>query len=44
VDGTFFRHFLDSPEQGLLVVPIFSDVEHRGGGTLLAQRHVAVSP
>jgi hypothetical protein len=42
VDGTFFRHFLDSPEQGLLVVPLFSDVEHRGGGTVYAADSVPV--
>ena len=35
-DGNGHRHFLDSPEQGLLVLPLFSDVEHKGGGTLLA--------
>lgn len=35
-DGDFFRHFLDSPEQGLLVVAIFSDLESRGGGTFIA--------
>ncbi|MBW3625509.1 MAG: hypothetical protein KY468_19100 [Armatimonadetes bacterium] len=41
-DGNFFRHFLDSPEQGLLVIPIFSDIEHRGGGTFLAVDSVPV--
>jgi hypothetical protein len=35
-DGDFFRHFLDSPEQGLLVIALFSDIEERGGGTQLA--------
>jgi hypothetical protein len=35
-DGDFFRHFLDSPEQGLLVIGIFSDIEPRGGGTFIA--------
>lgn len=35
-DGDFFRHFLDSPEQGLLVIALFSDVRTRGGGTYLA--------
>jgi hypothetical protein len=35
-DGDFFRHFLDSPEQGLLVIGLFSDIEPRGGGTYLA--------
>lgn len=35
-DGDFFRHFLDSPEQGLLVIGVFSDIEEGGGGTYLA--------
>ncbi|HXX68394.1 MAG TPA: hypothetical protein VEK07_14490 [Polyangiaceae bacterium] len=35
-DGDFFRHFLDSPEQGLLVIAIFSDIQQRGGATALA--------
>ena len=36
VDGDFFRHFLDSPEQGLLVVVLFSDIAENGGATQLA--------
>lgn len=35
-DGWHFRHFLDSPEQGLLVVPFYSDVRRRAGGTVVA--------
>jgi hypothetical protein len=35
-DGDFFRHFLDSPEQGLLVIAVFSDIEERGGATYIA--------
>lgn len=35
-DGDFFRHFLDSPEQGLLVIGLFSDIAPRGGATYLA--------
>lgn len=35
VDGDFFWHFLDSPEQALLVVPLFSDIQPRGGGTMI---------
>jgi hypothetical protein len=42
VDGNFFRHFLDSPEQGLLVVPLFSDVATRGGGTVFAPDSIPV--
>ena len=26
IDGDFFVHFLDSPEQALLVIPVFSDI------------------
>ena len=40
-DGWHFRHFLDSPEQGLLVVPIFSDILPRGGGTCIATDSIA---
>lgn len=36
VDGDFFVHFLDSPEQGLLVIPVFSDIDEGGGGTMVA--------
>lgn len=50
-DGDFFRHFLDSPEQGLLVIGIFSDIERGGGGTFIAcdsvghvARHLAAHP
>ncbi|KAH6679636.1 hypothetical protein B0J14DRAFT_504590 [Halenospora varia] len=35
-DGDFFVHFLDSPEQALLVIAIWSDIETHGGGTALA--------
>lgn len=35
VDGNFFAHYLDSPEQGLLVLPLFTDVRPGGGGTML---------
>ena len=40
-DGDFFRHFLDSPEQGLLTIVIWSDIEPRGGGTFVACDSVA---
>ncbi|TBU23269.1 hypothetical protein BD311DRAFT_92050 [Dichomitus squalens] len=36
VDGDFFVHFLDSPEQALLVIPVFSDIAHAGGATYIA--------
>ena len=32
-DGSYFRHFLDSREQALLTVLLWSDVAPRGGGT-----------
>ncbi|HLK56522.1 MAG TPA: hypothetical protein VKU00_08160 [Chthonomonadaceae bacterium] len=35
-DGDFFRHFLDSPEQGLLTIVIWSDIAPQGGGTFVA--------
>ena len=41
-DGDFFRHFLDSPEQGLLVIALWSDVVPTGGATFLA--HDSVKP
>ena len=41
-DGDFFRHFLDSPEQGLLTLLLWSDIEPRGGGTFVACDSVPV--
>lgn len=44
VDGDFFMHFLDSPEQGLLVIPLFTNIKEHGGGTMIcpdAIGHVA---
>jgi len=35
-DGQHFRHSVDSPHQGLLLLCCFSRVEPRGGGTLVA--------
>ncbi|PVG01076.1 hypothetical protein CPB86DRAFT_781977 [Serendipita vermifera] len=35
VDGDFFVHFLDSKEQGLLIIPLFSDVVPNGGATMV---------
>lgn len=49
--GDFFLHFLDSPEQALLVIPIFSDIVPRGGGTYInpsgitaIAKHLAAHP
>jgi hypothetical protein len=36
-DGIHFRHRIDSPEQGLLCLCLFSDVDHRGGGTFVVE-------
>lgn len=35
VDGDFFVHYLDSPEQGLLIIPLFTDIVPGGGGTYI---------
>ncbi|GJE88533.1 hypothetical protein PsYK624_046160 [Phanerochaete sordida] len=40
VDGDFFVHYLDSPEQALLVIPLFSDIKPRGGATYIAPEGV----
>lgn len=41
-DGDFFRHFLDSPEQGLLTFVLWTDMLHQGGGTFIAADSVPV--
>jgi Phytanoyl-CoA dioxygenase (PhyH) len=35
-DGSYFRHFLDSREQALLPIVLWSDMLHQGGGTFVA--------
>ena len=35
-DGGYFRHFLNSREQALLTILLWSDVSHQGGGTFIA--------
>ena len=35
VDGDFFVHYLDSPEQALLVIPLWTDIVPGGGGTYI---------
>ena len=40
-DGWHFRHFLNSPEQGLLTVPIYSDIQPQSGGTFIATDSIA---
>ena len=37
VDGSYFRHFLDSREQALLVIILWSNVETKHGGTFIAE-------
>jgi hypothetical protein len=41
-DGDFFRHFLDSPEQALLTLVLWTDMRPRGGGTFVAADSVPV--
>jgi hypothetical protein len=36
-DGIHFRHYVDSPEQGLLCLCLFSEIGTHGGGTLIAE-------
>ena len=35
IDGNFFHHHVTSPEQGLIGVELFSDIEPEGGGTAI---------
>ncbi|MEX0744201.1 MAG: hypothetical protein WD118_01255 [Phycisphaeraceae bacterium] len=42
VDGDAFMHFLDTPEQALLTIVLWSDVEPRGGPTYIATDSIAV--
>ncbi len=37
VDGNWFRHTVDSPQQGLLLIGLFTDIEPRGGGTMISE-------
>ncbi len=36
-DGQHFRHYVDAPDQGLLLLCIFSDIRSHGGATLVAE-------
>ena len=40
-DGWHFRHFLDSPEQGLLTVPLYTEILPKSGGTFIAKDSIA---
>jgi len=35
IDGDWFTHYLDSGEQGLTVIVLYNDIQHRGGGTYI---------
>ena len=41
-DGGYFKHFLDSPEQGLLTIVCWTDMRHMGGATFVAPDSVGV--
>jgi hypothetical protein len=41
-DGSYFRHFLDSREQALLTIVLWSDMLHQGGGTFIAPDSVRI--
>ncbi len=41
-DGSYFRHFLDSREQALLTIVLWSDMLHQGGATFIAPDSVRV--
>jgi hypothetical protein len=41
-DGDWFKHFLDSGEQALLVIPLFSDIEPKGGGTVICTDGIGI--
>jgi len=34
-DGDWFTHYLDSQEQALLIIPLFTDIKPKGGGTVI---------
>jgi hypothetical protein len=36
IDGNWFRHTVDCPKQGLLIIGLFTDIAPRWGGTILA--------
>ena len=41
-DGGFFQHYLDSPEQALLVLVAWTDVQSQGGATFIAPDSIEV--
>lgn len=42
VDDDSFTHFLDSPEQSLLIIPLFSNIKPGGGGTIICPEGIPV--
>ncbi|KAF2177418.1 hypothetical protein K469DRAFT_603402 [Zopfia rhizophila CBS 207.26] len=42
VDGDFFVHYLDSPEQALLVIPLWTDIVPGGGGTTICPEAIPI--
>jgi hypothetical protein len=36
IDGNWFKHTLDCPRQGVLLIGLFTDIQPRWGGTILA--------
>ncbi|KAF2260981.1 hypothetical protein CC78DRAFT_570847 [Lojkania enalia] len=42
VDGDFFVHYLDSPEQALLVIPLWSDILPSAGGTYICPPAISI--
>ncbi|KAF1935997.1 hypothetical protein EJ02DRAFT_414752 [Clathrospora elynae] len=42
VDGDFFVHYLDSPEQALLVIPLWTDIAPGGGGTFICPSAIPI--
>jgi len=36
-DGQHFRHYVDAPNQGLLLLCLFSEIRPHGGGTVVAE-------
>ncbi|RFU28829.1 hypothetical protein B7463_g7513, partial [Scytalidium lignicola] len=51
VDGDFFMHYLDSPEQSMLIIPLYTDIKPGCGGTVICPggmeiiaKHLAAHP
>ena len=43
VNWDFLLHFLDSREQALLVIPVISEFEPQGGGTMIASEGIGIA-